>query len=316
MEQQQNFQRRTVRQHNKRKSFFTFKLFIFVALLCVSAWVFTYNILPKENEAKESPAINIKSNNPENQSFDEKNEPLQSGSLALAYDELIQKDNNQLLLINSEHEAPSGITDGFVNVLDYVSTLNANILMNKDALVMLKEMFGSAAGIGYDEFRVTEGYRTYEYQQTLYDSAVDKSYVSPPGRSEHHTGLAADISYSGVNIANSKQGTWLAENSYKYGFILRYPQDKEHITNISYEPWHFRFVGLPHAYFCFENNLCMEEYIDYLKRYKEASIRINRVDYNIYYINDTNRTVEIPLNHSYSVSSDNTGGIIVTVWAD
>ena len=122
------------------------------------------------------------------------------------------------------------------------------------------------------------------------------------------------VPYNGVNIENSKQGTWLADNSYKYGFILRYPKSKTDITKIPYEPWHFRYVGQPHAYYCYENDLCFEEYIDYLKKHKETSVTLNGTAYKIYYLSDTDGTIEIPENFSYTASLDNTGGIIVTAW--
>ena len=186
--------------------------------------------------------------------------------------------------------------------------------MKKDALIMLKEMFDSAANAGFNQFRVSEGYRTQERQQSLYDSASNKSLVALPGHSEHQIGFAADISYNGVSIENSVQGTWLTDNSYKYGFILRYPKGKENITKIPYEARHYRYVGQPHAYFCYTNDLVLDEYIDYLKRQKEISVTFNDTLYKISYLSDTDGTIEIPANYSYSVSLDNTGGVIITVW--
>ena len=238
---------------------------------------------------------------------------MQNNTQILTYDRLIRISEDYLLLINNEHKIPQNISGDLVKVTDYVKTLKTDNLLNENAAVMLKEMLDAAAADAkYTEFRVTEGYRTREYQQSLYDSATDKSLVALPDYSEHQTGFAVDISYNGVNIGNSRQGKWLADNSYKYGFILRYPKNKEHITGISFEPWHYRYIGQPHAYFCYKNDLCLEEYIDYLKGKKEISVKFNGIEYMIYYLSDTGEIIGIPQNYSYSASSDNTGGIIIT----
>ena len=274
--------------------------------LCVSICLLLTYILPSCNarEIPQTPEARV--NSP--------NEAANTNSQILTYEQLIEINNGQLLLINNGHKVPQSTSGELVTVLDYVSTLNIELLMNKDALVMLKEMLDAASSTGYSEFRVTEGYRTQVYQQSLYDSAADKSFVALPGHSEHQTGLAADISYDGVNIANSAQGKWLVANAYRYGFILRYPQNKEHITETAYEPWHYRYIGQPHAYYCYDNDLCLEEYIDYLKKHSETAINFNDIQYMVFYLSSGGESIEIPENHSYSASLDNTGGIIITAW--
>ena len=119
---------------------------------------------------------------------------------------------------------------------------------------------------------VDSGYRSYQYQKKVYDDLVKKigikdtlNRVSKPGCSEHQSGLAIDVAYIRNNkyIDNIKEDDletmWLYKNSYKYGFILRYPKDKEHITGFIYEPWHYRFVG-DLAKTLYENNITLEEY--------------------------------------------------------
>ena len=244
--------------------------------------------------------------------YEPENGNEKENSKVLTYEQLTEMSDDSLLLINVDHGVPQGVSGELANVSDYVRTLNTSLLLNKSALVMLKEMLDAAAGVGYNEFRVTEGYRTQEYQQELYDTAEDKSFVALPGHSEHQTGLAADISYSGVNIANSEQGKWLEANAYKYGFIQRYPKDKENITKTPYEPWHYRYVGQPHAYYCYDSGICFEEYIDYLKDYKEITITVDGVKYSVRYLSGAGESVEAPQNSMYSASLDNTGGVIVT----
>lgn len=138
----------------------------------------------------------------------------------------------------------------------------------------LEEMFLDAEKDGHSP-EITSGYRSKEKQQQLFDDRV-KEYrsagyskkeakqmtlkqVAKPGYSEHETGLAVDINSTGGNSWDLYG--WLSNNSYKYGFILRYPDGKEDITGINYEPWHFRFVGKEAAEYIHENSITLEEYI-------------------------------------------------------
>lgn len=89
--------------------------------------------------------------------------------------------------------------------------------------------------------------------------------VAIPGTSEHHLGLAVDFYPVSEKFESSAQFVWLKKNAEKYGFVLRYPEDKQSITRIKYEPWHYRFVGKEHAKFMNEHNMCLDEYIEYIK---------------------------------------------------
>lgn len=124
---------------------------------------------------------------------------------------------------------------------------------------------------------VDSGYRSYDYQLVVYNALIKEkgeeafSLVAPPGSSEHQTGLAIDIAYMidgkySDDVKDSDEEVkWMKKNSYKYGFILRYPQGKEDITGYSYEPWHYRFVGLELAKKLYEEDKTLEEYYE-LKR--------------------------------------------------
>jgi D-alanyl-D-alanine carboxypeptidase len=130
---------------------------------------------------------------------------------------------------------------------------------------------------------ICSSYRTQEKQQELYDKKVnyylEQGYeesvskalaaevVTYPGMSEHQLGLAVDIcSVSNQELDSSQEDTatqqWLMENCYKYGYILRYPKDKVDITGISYEPWHYRYVGKEAAQEIYDKGLCLEEYAE------------------------------------------------------
>ncbi len=137
---------------------------------------------------------------------------------------------------------------------------------------------------------VCSAYRDYQKQDQLMDNSIAKfvrggmSYkdaffktkeeIALTGASEHHTGLAVDIvgkNHQGLDKsqASTKEAIWLNEHAAEYGFILRFPQDKVAITGISYESWHFRYVGEEAAKFMKENNLCLEEFVELAKAQQE-----------------------------------------------
>ena len=119
---------------------------------------------------------------------------------------------------------------------------------------------------------VNSSYRTFEEQQEQYDMSND-DYASRPGYSEHQTGLALDIVSDGVQgneFENTDEFKWLQENAHKYGFILRYPKDKEYITGYNYESWHYRYVGEELATKVKESGLTYDEYYAYYCEYKRA----------------------------------------------
>ena len=149
---------------------------------------------------------------------------------------------------------------------------------------------GKAAGM---DFTMVSGYRSIEQQQTNYDvnyqnylasglseeeaRTKTEEYIALPNASEHITGLAVDITSTALanlegnsglfpDLENYPEGLWLKENAPKFGFVLRYPKEKEAITGINFEPWHFRYVGIENAMYMTENNLTLEEYIAILKQ--------------------------------------------------
>ncbi|MCS4454811.1 M15 family metallopeptidase [Clostridium botulinum] len=117
------------------------------------------------------------------------------------------------------------------------------------------------------------GYRNYHYQVNVYNNSVYRNgqqhadkYVAQPGTSEHQTGLAMDIvstEYTNLdeNFVNTRAYKWLKENCYKYGFIIRYPKEKEDITGYNFEPWHIRYVGIEVATEIMNKGITLEEYL-------------------------------------------------------
>lgn len=193
------------------------------------------------------------------------------------------KAEGYLTLVNWDHEISEERPKDLVTLSevfgDSVEMTNPEGSVDKTAGAAAKEMFDSAASEGVTGFKITSAYRSVQYQDEMWNKAVaeDPSYgedpysspvkTMPGNKSEHATGLALDIlavDYETADdgYANTAQGKWLLENSYKYGFILRYPEDKENITGVAYEPWHYRYVGKEAAQIIHDAGLCLEEYVE------------------------------------------------------
>ena len=135
------------------------------------------------------------------------------------------------------------------------------------------DMWNAANKEGY-YLMINSSFRNYQDQESVYNAYKNtsgetyaNSIATKPGFSEHQTGLALDIfSKSNTNkntFKDSPEARWLKENAYKYGFILRYPEEFEEITGISFEPWHYRYVGKDIAKYIYENNITFDEYYAY-----------------------------------------------------
>ncbi len=142
-----------------------------------------------------------------------------------------------------------------------------------DCMAAFNEMQQSAAEDGC-ELYISSGFRSYSLQKSLYErycardgrAAADR-YSARPGNSEHQTGYAIDLNTITYSFANTAEGKWVAANCYKYGFILRYPEDKESETGYRYEPWHIRYVGISLATDIYNSGLCLEEYFGITSSY-------------------------------------------------
>ena len=188
--------------------------------------------------------------------------------------------------------------------------------MDKDALNALDAMLVDfATATGRTNVQIRDAYRTYEQQES-------KEIL--PGHSDHHTGLGCALKYLPENgppahdLSLDTTYTWLYDNAHKYGFVIRYPEAKADVTGVSDYEEYFRFVGIPHATYMKEQNLCMEEYVNLLKEYDNKNpLKINAADgkyYEVYYVAvDGSATVKYPTNYAYSVSGTNEGGVVITV---
>ena len=185
-----------------------------------------------------------------------------------------EKEEYYLLLANAENPLPQ---DWSIQTEEVQNGYE----MDKRAAPAMREMIQAAKEDGV-ELMLCSAYRSVEKQQQLFDRSQqaymaqgmseEEAYAKTatetaiPGTSEHQTGLAADIvtpTYQMLDagFADTPAGQWLSEHAAEYGFVLRYPQDKQAVTGIIYESWHYRFVGKTHAKLMKESGLCLEEYL-------------------------------------------------------
>ncbi len=147
--------------------------------------------------------------------------------------------------------------------------------VDSDAQAAFDAMQADAASEGLNIY-ISSGYRSYDYQSGLYQRYVERSgkseadrYSARPGHSEHQTGLAFDLNTITDEFKDTDEGKWVAQNCYKYGFIIRYPEDKESVTGYMYEPWHIRYLGVETATAVYESGFCLEEYLGITSKYEE-----------------------------------------------
>lgn len=184
------------------------------------------------------------------------------------------KDANDIcVLVNKKNWLPKDYeARDLVRVkIEFVpGVLEMSRMLRKEAATALEKLFSAGKRKKVILYAVS-GYRSFERQREIFklhkkkDGETANSYSSRAGQSEHQTGLAMDVSCESVNFdlceefANTREFVWLSENAHKYGFIIRYPQEKEEVTGYRFEPWHLRYVGKKMAKELFEKNIVLEE---------------------------------------------------------
>ena len=212
--------------------------------------------------------------------------------------------NDDLILVNKDH--PITDQEEFEKSLaDYKGT---GVLMNERAAADYSAMSKAITDDTGHELWVMSSYRTEQEQQQI-NEEQGSATAMPSGCSEHQTGLALDLyftGYAGGSILRCEGGRYLADNCSQYGFKMRYPPAKEGITGIEYEPWHYRYVGLPHSKIITSSGMTLEEYLDSLEEGKYYS-------YGDYILTRTvSDKVMVPEKSTVEISRDNCGGYIVT----
>ena len=246
-----------------------------------------------------------------------------------------------LILVNNDHEYKSDGTEDLVEIgPENEKTGRYYVNVVQDDYKILSVVYEPMADMMHDFIEATSiedvmlygTYRSTEFQRELYENDLaangseESTLVAKPGYSEHETGYAFDFTtMTDYDYDGTGEYAWYTKNCYKYGFILRYPEGKESFTHIEYEPWHFRYVGLPHATYMTRYSLCLEEYIDMLHSYTYDGMHLEIIDdngqnYEVYfYPADTaseTTAIPVPKDSKYEISGNNIDGFIVTVYKD
>lgn len=203
-----------------------------------------------------------------------------------------EKEQSQSSNQNQEQKPENEITDWRLTLANYENLLPENFTVKVEnidktrqfdarAIDELNDMMNQMKKDGITNIWIQSAYRSVARQKELYDASVKKylqegktqeeaekltnEYINKPGSSDHNLGLAVDFNKVDNGFEKLDGFKWLQKNAENYGFVLRYPKDKEDITKIAYESWHWRYVGVEHAKKMNELNMCLEEYIQYLK---------------------------------------------------
>ncbi|MCX8128493.1 MAG: D-alanyl-D-alanine carboxypeptidase family protein [Clostridia bacterium] len=253
---------------------------------------------------------------------------------------------NLVLVNKSNPVSDKFIPDGLISALDknkkyLIPCKTSSVKLKKEAMDAAVNMFKAANNAKLKNLIVSNGYRSYGLQSSYYNKkinaykkiytakqAVEKAslIVAPPGKSEHQTGLAIDVttkkmlkSKQGLTqgFSSTPEGKWVNQNSWKYGYIVRYQADKTKITGIISEPWHLRYVGLPHSEIMNKKKMCLEEYLEYIAKSGHISFKtVSGSEYEIFYINVPAYIETLSLIYTakekYDVSSYGKSGFIIT----
>lgn len=220
------------------------------------------NVVAKDssgNESKKEIVINVKKreNTTSKYVMSDRIFTTANGFDAVIKDGVLYVDG--ILVANKTYSLPSNYGNGLTSE-------------TKEAFERMKK---AAASEGLNIY-ISSGFRSYNLQSSIYNGYVSRNgkkeadtYSARAGHSEHQTGLAFDVNDISQAFANTKEGIWLDKNAYKYGFILRYPKDKNNVTGYIYEPWHFRYVGIDLAKTLYNNGEwnTIEEYYGITSEY-------------------------------------------------
>jgi D-alanyl-D-alanine dipeptidase/carboxypeptidase len=229
-----------------------------------------------------------------------------------------------LRLVNAKYPLKTGSE----MILTPFQAGNQAVLLEMKAATLLSQLLKAAGCI--DEIIPVSGYRSRAEQEMIYQDAVNdhgvdfaSRFVALPDCSEHQTGLSVDLSENTGTIDylrpsfpyDGKYGQF-RRLAPRYGYIERYGPDKEKLTGIAHEPWHFRYVGYPHAAIMNENNMCLEEYADYIRAFSCDRKRLRFGDTEVFYSNAERARAgfELHENACFQTSGNNIDGFIVTVW--
>ncbi len=256
------------------------------------------------------------------------------------YDTVIKEKKDlytgSLILVNSEYIYHASDEKDLKNVSKlknrFYKVVDEDMLLNKVMITQLNKMMKAfEKATNKHDMILTSGYRTIKEQEEALQEKIDLfgeeealQWAMLPGYSEHHTGYAVDMSIytdqgNYIKYKGQDEYGWINQNCHKYGLIRRYAGDKQNITGVSNEEWHYRYVGVPHSYIIAAKDFCFEEYIQYLKQYafeeRHLLVACEQGKYEIYFVSceGEQTAVSVPKGKEYSILGNNVDGYIVTV---
>ena len=267
-------------------------IWMILAIIClsvISVLLFKMTWRAEDRTAGNKDAAQTQPSGTEQKNTGNNNEPSETGSSdndtrIREIDEILQ--DPYMVLVNADH----GLGEN--DKPDELVTVRG-MSMEKTAAEHMKKMLSDAEAAGHGDLNIYSAYRSYAKQSANFSNKISqykaKGYsderaeelaakiVNPPGKSEHQTGMAADICTSEMvnkygslpeEFSETETYEWLYKHCSDYGFILRYPEDKAEITGITFEPWHYRYVGEKYAKEIMSRKICLEEYIEGLEKEK------------------------------------------------
>ncbi len=309
--------------------------FCVIAGICMFVTMFVIGGDKKEYNSSESSDYDLIELNPSEELLSSelsKTDDVQSG---LPYD-IVEVDTESLykgdlILVNRENLYTFKDETKVVNVYNLKNEKyklgSGNEKLFEKTIVAANDFLGDFYDVsGKTNVTLVNGYFTYDEQQKKYENYIKNSTPEDAqkwgvvaGASDHHTALSFNLTLfpTGGKIGTGDYA-WLTENAYRYGFILRYPSDKNEITSVKDEN-HFRYVGYPHAEYIYKNNLTLEEYISMLEKTNynsPLSFTSGNKDFFIYFspadMSSSKTEIKVPQGYSYSCSGDNVSGFIIT----
>ena len=215
---------------------------------------------------------------------------------------------NSMMIVSADFPITDAVI--FDGINEYKDT---DVMFDISAHGAFGELSSFILGEFGEKLYITSAYRTQSEQQQLFDEK-GSAVAQRPGESEHQTGLALDVAvkgFGGSSFLKTDVGKYINLYSWRYGFIIRYPEGKTHITKIDYEPWHIRYVGAPHAEYMSKNSITLEEYLASLE---ENNLRtFDKIpNYAVIKVKASSAFLAPREYSSCIVSPDNCGNYIIT----
>ena len=264
----------------KRNLFLTFCTVVIIALIALIVFIISAvsGLKDKENSSSKEEVSSQEITSSEETPIIE--EPTGPEMIKLGEIE-VDANYSKLLCVNGQNPLPEDYDyEGNLTTIPQKYIKGSLTQIDKDVWPFLQAMLDAALSEGID-IGVWSPYRSFATQKMLFDKQVQKqiangvpeaeapdkaaTVVARPGTSEHNTGLALDINCANSSFENTKAYEWLTQNAENYGFVMRYSAEKQAITGVIHESWHWRFVGINAAKEMNDLNMCLEEYVEYKK---------------------------------------------------